>query len=102
MIVAVRKVQMKCYRCGFDVETVEKISRQKACPKCGVYLHCCLNCRFYDEAAYHRCRETEAEWVSDKKSANFCDYFEPRESKKSDCSSRSEEARRKLDQLFKK
>ncbi|MFH1941451.1 MAG: hypothetical protein ABIL68_05050 [bacterium] len=93
---------MRCYRCGIDIETKEKIGRQQTCPKCGVYVHCCFNCKFYDETTYHQCRETEAEWVSDKRSANFCDYFEPGESKTSPLSSRAEEARRKLDDLFKK
>ena len=77
---------MKCFYCSTDIQTDQKITRQQTCPSCGQPLHCCRNCRFYDEAAYHQCRETEAEWVSDKQAANFCDYFEPgggREDKKS-------------------
>jgi hypothetical protein len=93
---------MRCHHCGFEVEVKEKIGRQEPCPKCGSYLHCCLNCRFYDEAAYHQCREPEAEWVSDKASANFCDYFEPGDSGKTKSSSKADEARKKLDDLFKK
>jgi len=69
--------QMFCHHCGFEIKVDHRICRQETCPKCGSYLHCCLNCRFYDPASYHQCRETQAEWVSEKDSANFCDYFEP-------------------------
>ncbi len=93
---------MFCHHCGFEIRVDHKIGRQETCPKCGSYLHCCLNCRFYDPAAYHHCRETQAEWVSEKDSANFCDYFEPGDSPVSKKSSKADEARRKLDQLFKK
>jgi len=51
-------------------------------------------------SAYHRCREPQAEWVSDKEQANFCDYFEfgredgrPKE---------KDDARTRLEALFKK
>ena len=91
---------MKCHRCGYDLEVKQKIGRQDMCPKCGEALHCCLNCRFFDEDAYHQCRETEAEWVSDKSAANFCDYFEPGDSGRSRTVDTSAEARKKLDELF--
>jgi hypothetical protein len=92
---------MNCHHCGFEVELKEKIKRQEICPKCGEYLHCCLNCRFYDEMAYHQCRETQVEWVQDKKGANFCDYFEPKHSSDfPDQKKKSDDARKKLDELF--
>ncbi len=91
---------MYCYNCGQEITLTEKISRQQTCPECGVYLHCCLNCRFFGEVAYHKCRESEAEWVSDKRSANFCDYFQPGEKKINSDRGRVDEARRRLDELF--
>ena len=93
---------MNCHHCGREIAGKQKIGRQETCPKCGSYLHCCLNCRFYDTAAYHQCRETQAEWVSEKGAANFCEYFEPSESGGPQKSSKADEARKKLDQLFKK
>ena len=92
---------MYCHHCGHEIIIKHKLGRQETCPKCDSYLHCCLNCRFYDTAAYHQCRETQAEWVQDKASANFCDYFESGDSKGSSKSSKVDEARKKLDQLFK-
>lgn len=91
---------MECHRCGFAVKKGERIGRQDTCGRCGEALHCCWNCGFYDANAYHECRETEAEWVGDKSSANFCDYFRPGESGRRSGGDASAEARRKLDALF--
>jgi hypothetical protein len=92
---------MKCHACGNDIKEQRPIGRQDLCPSCRAPLHCCLNCVFYAPGSYHDCRETEAEWVSDKYAPNFCDFFKPiaaaEEFKK-----KSEEAREKLDRLFKK
>jgi hypothetical protein len=62
-----------------------------------------LNCRFYDVNAHHQCREPQAEFVADKAMGNFCEYFQatisPRRERTAD---RAAEARKKLDELFKK
>lgn len=93
---------MYCHHCGEEIRLQHKLGRQETCPKCESVLHCCLNCRFFDEVAYHQCRESQTEWVQDKRMANFCDYFEPGDKKGQSSSSKAEEARKKLDQLFKK
>jgi len=92
---------MKCHTCGNEIVLEHKAGRQELCPKCSAPLHACLNCRFYSPGAYHDCKETEAEWVSDKASPNFCDYFEP-DAAASDPKKKIEEVRKKLDELFKK
>jgi hypothetical protein len=97
---------MRCHRCGKILETGSRIGRNDLCAGCGIPFHACRNCRFYSESAYHQCRESEAEFVSDKESANPCDYFEPGENgpagdrSRTDASIRAAEARAKLDQLF--
>ncbi len=93
---------MNCHACGASLQPSGKIGRQQTCPKCGAILHCCLNCRFYAESACHQCREEQAEFVSDKSSANFCDYFEAGAAKTMKTDSQKENARKKLDDLFKK
>ena len=35
-----------------------------------------LNCRLHDSGANNQCREPQAEWVTDKDKANFCEFFE--------------------------
>jgi len=92
---------MFCHKCGAEIPLKNKVGRQEYCPQCDSALHCCMNCRFYSPGAFHDCRETEAEWVSDKSGPNFCDYFSPSE-KKSGPADKSSEAREKLDKLFKK
>ncbi len=51
------------------------IGHSTLCPHCGKPLKTCLNCRFYDESAYHQCRESVEELVKDKDRANFCPNF---------------------------
>jgi hypothetical protein len=93
---------VKCYYCATEISTEKKITRQQTCPSCGNPLHCCRNCRFFDENAYHQCRETEAEWVSDKASANFCDYFEPGSGRAKQKSISRDEADAKLKEMLKR
>lgn len=93
---------MYCYHCGKAIETIEKITREAICPHCDVPLHACFNCAFYDANAYHQCKEPQAEYVNDKTSANFCEYFKFSDRIPPDKSYPSAEARRKLDELFKR
>jgi hypothetical protein len=66
----------RCHRCRNLLGMDDLIGRREMCPSCGADLHVCLNCRFYDPAAYNACREPQAERVLDKDRANFCDYFD--------------------------
>lgn len=91
---------MYCYSCGIRLEVERKIRREQICPECGVSLHCCRNCVFYKETAYHQCRETQAEFVNDKGGSNFCSYFIPLEEKKDKDDDKAAQARKRLDKLF--
>ena len=66
-----------CYACAAEVGARERIGRRDTCPRCGVDLHSCRQCRFYDTRAYNACGEPQAERVLDKERGNFCDYFAP-------------------------
>ena len=92
-----------CFRCGKAVEIGRTVARTDVCPHCDGDLRCCLNCKFYDRFAHQQCREPQAEFVSQKEKANFCDYIIFRDStgggKQKGSSSPSKE---KLEQLFKK
>ena len=92
-----------CYSCGKVIEGREIIGRQDVCPHCRNDLHCCLNCRLYDEYAHNKCREPSAEWVSDREKNNFCEFFVFQESGTAVSKIRKrEEARAQLEALFKK
>jgi len=67
----------RCHRCGREWEGGKRQPAVKDfCEGCSAYLHCCLNCRFYDKSAHNQCYIPNTEWVGDKEGANFCDEFE--------------------------
>ncbi len=69
-----------CHACGTPWVSEKKSPGVKEyCEKCSAYLHCCLNCRFYNPAVHNQCDIPTTEWVSDKSGANFCDEFEFRD-----------------------
>ncbi len=65
-----------CFRCGTEVPGDGRVPREGACDGCDQDLRCCRNCRFYEPTLNNQCSEPQAEWVSDKERANFCDLFE--------------------------
>lgn len=88
-----------CHFCKARIELKERPGRRDVCPGCGRDLHACLQCRFYDKDAYHQCREPQADWVSDKESSNFCDYFEFGRVLRTEV---KQDAKSRLEALFKK
>jgi hypothetical protein len=89
-----------CHSCKKALTIGRSLGRREVCLSCGVDLHCCLNCRFYDPAVSKQCREPAAELVAEKAKANYCDYFMFAD--RSSVQSNADEARRALDDLFKK
>ena len=90
-----------CYNCKKEIEIEGKVGREELCPHCGAYLHCCLNCRFYDEYAHNKCKEPRSEWVSDREKGNFCEYFQFKDSAlEKDKDRRKREAEKRLKKLF--
>jgi hypothetical protein len=77
-----------------------KVSRTEECPYCSVGLHCCRMCTFYDPKVYNECRESNADRIVDKEKANFCDYFNLSDGKKTGTS--TEDLMNKADSIFKK
>ena len=100
------EVALSCYRCGHALRLVarEKVHRRDTCVGCGADLHSCVHCRFFDPSRSNQCSEPEAEWVSEKENANFCDFFEPRTSVNLTArggTSKQADARSAFDDLFK-
>ncbi len=65
---------MICWKCKKEI-SVENIYRTTECPECHADLHSCKGCKFYSSGSHNDCKETSAEFVSDKEKSNFCDYF---------------------------
>jgi hypothetical protein len=92
-----------CVHCGHAIEPGAKIYRGDTCPGCGRALHSCRNCEFHDPAVHNQCREPAAEWVADRESANFCEFFRISPKGRGPAGrDRAAEAKRKLEDLFRK
>lgn len=92
---------VQCHACGAKSDIDGPVGREATCEQCNAYLHCCLNCTFYDTTAYNECAEPMAERVVDKDQANFCDYFKPGAERKAAGDS-GQAAKQQLADLFKK
>lgn len=96
---------MICYHCKKPVplEAKSRLTSKDECPHCRISLRCCLNCRFYDEGKPNKCAEPQADRVTNKDKANYCNYFEPASDTDSSYQERSQEkSRKQFDDLFKK
>lgn len=93
---------MRCYFCNKETASDDRIGRRDTCPLCGGDLHICYHCQFYDKSAYNECREPQAERVLEKEKSNFCDYFSPSTTALSGGSDDANDAKKKLEALFKK
>jgi predicted RNA-binding Zn-ribbon protein involved in translation (DUF1610 family) len=91
-----------CALCGKRVTIDKYFSRKSACPDCGGDLHICLNCKFFSETSHNKCIEPKAEFQRLRDRANFCDYFVFREVISSSTVTEKEEAKKRLEELFKK
>ena len=67
-----------CWKCGKEIDVSVKIYRDSEC-ECGADLHCCKNCKFYSQGSHYDCKESIEDFVSDKESSNFCDFFSPKQ-----------------------
>lgn len=76
---AAEKPALVCWKCGASLAHLSlPLSRRDECKQCRAELHVCKLCVDYDPRVAKQCREPIAEEVSNKESANFCDYFSPR------------------------
>jgi hypothetical protein len=92
-----------CWKCGVALTGLPlPLSRLAECPKCRAYLHCCRMCVSYDPHLARRCREQDAEEITDKERANFCSYFKakPGATYRPAGEARTQIARAKLGDLF--
>jgi len=94
---------MICSLCRKTIPEDKYLSRKSTCVLCGGDLHICLNCKFFSESSHNKCLEPKAEFQRRRDTANFCDFFAFRpDSAKCSGENEKEEARKKLNELFKK
>jgi hypothetical protein len=92
----------RCHRCKAPWESVMRQPGVKEiCENCSAYVHCCLNCRFYNPAMSKACATPTADLVVDKEGLNFCDEFEfADESQQKQADHKQSKARQALDGLL--
>ena len=92
----------KCFNCNTEWTGEKKVSFKAICEKCGAYIHCCKNCKFFDETQHNKCRIPGTDMVADREKGNYCEEFDFG-LKKDDSylEKKKDEARKKLDDLFK-
>jgi hypothetical protein len=67
----------RCSRCGNLLAL--PVEAGGTCTKCGVALHSCIQCSFFDTSARFECAQTAlTARVSPKDEINTCTYFTPR------------------------
>ncbi len=76
------------------------MSRREECASCGADQHVCRMCDHFDNSGWGDCKEERAEHVSDRESANFCDYFSPNSDVQTPLRQKHQQAKAKLAALF--
>ena len=64
-----------CWKCGREYKLSGSPGRSETC-ECGADLKVCVNCASYDPRLAYQCKDRRAEPVDDKKTANYCEWFE--------------------------
>jgi len=97
-----RRVVNICAHCGKEVILSGGVMRESICPHCRAYLHSCINCKFYSPGRHNDCIEPQAEFVRDKRTANFCDFFAFRKktAQSSNIQKKRDDARDRFNKLF--
>ncbi len=67
--------KLYCKSCGEENSFEAKVSFRADCMKCGMDLHTCEHCIFFDNASYNECKEPSADRVLEKNRANYCEFY---------------------------
>ncbi|MEE8307820.1 MAG: hypothetical protein V3R81_11185 [Gammaproteobacteria bacterium] len=69
---------LECYRCGTSLAALTlPLRRLEQCPSCEVELHVCRMCVHYAPSRPKQCDEDDAQEITNKTTANFCDFYGP-------------------------
>lgn len=96
------RLEVSCPSCKKVHAFSDLVPFRAECDQCSADLHVCIACRFYDRYVENECREDSADPVSKKDRANLCEYFKPLALGDKSATSAVDEAKRKLEELFKK
>src|ERR1700691_356819 len=66
----------RCFNCSTTL--LPDIDFKRNCPKCGVALHCCKQCSYFEPSTRFQCLKPVPVRIAAKDQANECTLFKPR------------------------
>jgi hypothetical protein len=72
-------VVVTCASCGRAHAFSGVVPFRAECEGCTADLHSCATCRFHDRYVENECREDQADPVAKKDRRNLCEYWKPRQ-----------------------
>jgi hypothetical protein len=66
----------RCYNCSTAL--APDTDFKSACPKCGVALHCCKQCAYFEPSTRFQCLKPVPVRIAPKDTANECNLFKAR------------------------
>ncbi|MFK7863589.1 MAG: hypothetical protein AB8B95_05100 [Pseudohongiellaceae bacterium] len=96
------RITLHCWQCGALAKNVLlPFSRNEECNACMADLRTCKGCENYSDQAADQCREDRAEAVTNKETANFCDFFKASsQAFQAQNTAEADKAKAKLAELF--
>jgi hypothetical protein len=98
----------RCGGCGKQQEIGAEVPFAATCAACGVDLHTCVNCVYFDSAVRNECRQGVEPRIAKKRARNECAVFAPkvtqefrRESQRPAGGNAGNDSRAAFDALFK-
>lgn len=92
----------RCHACGEKQALDREIALDETCARCGVAVHACVQCMYFDTSARNECRQTPPKPIRSKTKANDCPLFSAKIAREFAPDSASQgDARSAFDALFK-
>lgn len=91
---------VRCAQCGAVIE--EQVGSESRCPRCGIELHSCSQCTYFDPGSRFECMQPVSARISPKNTKNACTLYVARTTVERETTTpRVDDARKAFDDLFK-
>ena len=91
---------VRCAQCGAVIDA--NVGFESRCPRCGVELHSCSQCTYFDPGSRFECMQPVTARISPKNTKNPCTLFTARTTVERETTTpRVDDPRKAFDDLFK-
>jgi len=91
---------VRCAQCGAVIDA--NVGFESRCPRCGVELHSCSQCTYFDPGSRFECMQPVTARISPKNTKNPCTLFAARTTVERETTTpRVDDPRKAFDDLFK-